>query len=423
MDENIYTTGLLSILPANLRQCEEIQAAAQAVDAECRQIAEKEIRQCLLLPRLDELPPQILDLLAWQWHVDFYDGTFSPERKRNLIRRSIAWHRIKGTPAAVEEVVKAAYGNCVLTEWFEYGGEPYFFKVAVTLEEESTDKSRWKNVIAAISSAKNTRSWLEDILFYYPPIYLPVRIKHISGVMQTIETLHNAWNLGGARAARWDGEFNLGGVIRLEGIVPGEGYKERQSHRAGIWFSVDAVQHNYALTNILDGAFCWDGGHNLSGARMKRLPILRAGLDMTADVRQHKSIFQSSGVHIHVGAKQQAAARLHGEIFADVESRQKKESRQQVSVAATVGIKQAAKAVMQAQAGAGIEAKQKIKLAGISASGQTIESRHTNDHRMWNTWDGGFCLDGSHTLDGAQVLDKRIKHCCTVETNGRMENI
>ena len=121
MSKDLQSVSLLDILPPNLLADEQIKAAAQALDTELQKITDA-TREALLLPRLDELPEAVIDLLAWQWHVDFYEPVgMDIETKRRLIKSSIAWHRIKGTPAAVEQVVSAAFDTSHVKEWFEYG--------------------------------------------------------------------------------------------------------------------------------------------------------------------------------------------------------------------------------------------------------------------------------------------------------------
>ena len=163
MAKDYLGISLLDIMPDSIRGDPQVQAAAKALDAELARVAE-DIRENLLISRIDELPESVLDLLAWQWHVDFYQPLgMQIETKRKLIKESIAWHRIKGTPAAVEKVMSAAFDNSWVEEWFEYGGEPGHFRVKTT--DVSNDPEVMKNMRAAIWSAKNVRSWLDGLQF------------------------------------------------------------------------------------------------------------------------------------------------------------------------------------------------------------------------------------------------------------------
>src|SRR5262252_5035664 len=54
----------------------------------------------VILPNVRTLTDETLvDILAWQFHVDFYDSTRDLDFKRQLVFKSIDWHRRKGTVA------------------------------------------------------------------------------------------------------------------------------------------------------------------------------------------------------------------------------------------------------------------------------------------------------------------------------------
>ena len=53
-------------------------------------------------------------------------------------------------------------------EWYEYGGKPYHFKVRM-VQESIPDEAVMAEMVKAINSAKNIRSWLDSMTFYYRP--------------------------------------------------------------------------------------------------------------------------------------------------------------------------------------------------------------------------------------------------------------
>ena len=71
MGKNLQTVSLLDILPEVLLRDVKLKAAAQALDAELQRLS-ADARLVLHLPRLDELPNEVLDELAYQYHVDFF---------------------------------------------------------------------------------------------------------------------------------------------------------------------------------------------------------------------------------------------------------------------------------------------------------------------------------------------------------------
>lgn len=158
---DIKFVSLLDILPASLRGDPNIQASSAAFDQEFHEVTAA-IDKLLLYVNLENQSDEIVDLLAWQMHVDFYDSSMPIEIRRELVRNSPAWHKRKGTPAAVEELLTTVFGDGEVEEWFEYGGEPYHFRV-VTNNASATNEQA-EEFIRAIDSVKNTRSFLEAII-------------------------------------------------------------------------------------------------------------------------------------------------------------------------------------------------------------------------------------------------------------------
>ena len=113
---------------------------------------------------IDTLPEQVLDLLAIELRTQYYDDTFSIEIKRSLIKNTLNWYMYAGTAASVSELVEAVFGSGRIEEWFQYGGEPYHFKIH-TNNVAATDEmiQLAENLV---SSVQNIRSYLEEIVVH-----------------------------------------------------------------------------------------------------------------------------------------------------------------------------------------------------------------------------------------------------------------
>ncbi|MDL2280311.1 phage tail protein I [Selenomonadales bacterium OttesenSCG-928-I06] len=160
---NILDVSLLDILPESIKNDEKVRAAALTIDQELKKTA-IQTNFALIYARLDTLSEELVDELAWQFHVDFYDYSLPIEIKRNLVRRSILWHRKKGTPWAVEQVVSTFLSDSKIVENWEYGGDAYCFKVK-QIGGALPDEKTLNNLVKAIMSTKNTRSWLDGVSF------------------------------------------------------------------------------------------------------------------------------------------------------------------------------------------------------------------------------------------------------------------
>ena len=119
---------LKQLIPPNLLKDENIKALVESIEPEFEKV-KQEIINVLIYPRIDELNEEILDLLAWQFHIEGYELATTIGEKRNLVKKAIELHRYKGTKYAILEVLKALNLEGDVKEWFEYGGQPYKFKV------------------------------------------------------------------------------------------------------------------------------------------------------------------------------------------------------------------------------------------------------------------------------------------------------
>ena len=68
---NIYELSLLDLLPISIKT-KEIETVCKVLDKQLSEISEILIDN-IIFPRIDELPENTIDLLAWQLHVDFYE--------------------------------------------------------------------------------------------------------------------------------------------------------------------------------------------------------------------------------------------------------------------------------------------------------------------------------------------------------------
>lgn len=115
----------------------------------------------------DEAPANILPWLAWAVSVDDWSDAWSEEVRRNVIKASIEVHRRKGTIGALKKALEAFnYTGVKVEEWFDYGADPYFFRVFFDVVEPGFDVDILPQVQKVIESTKNARSHLESLRAY-----------------------------------------------------------------------------------------------------------------------------------------------------------------------------------------------------------------------------------------------------------------
>lgn len=159
---SLRDSSLVALLPESLKKDSFIKALAEAVEIQLKE-AYAEAETLSLLTDVENISEELLDFLAFQRNVNFYDSSLPLETKRKLVQKGVYLHQIKGTPAAVEELISTLFGQGRVIEWFEYGGEPFYFKVRTnnfTVVGDQTEK-----FIKSLESVKNKRSRLEIVEF------------------------------------------------------------------------------------------------------------------------------------------------------------------------------------------------------------------------------------------------------------------
>ena len=165
MSKGLPNISFEEILPSSIAHDETVQAAARSIDDELMQI-KRAIDGLYIYSRWDELEEPLLTHLAWQFKVDFWDDSLSLEKKRLLVRNSVARHRQKGTPSAIEDAIADALGGGIVEEWWTYGGEPYHFRVRVEVTDQGVTDQAYAWADQLIEAYKNVRSKLDAVLTY-----------------------------------------------------------------------------------------------------------------------------------------------------------------------------------------------------------------------------------------------------------------
>lgn len=151
------------LAPDSLLKDENTKYIMESIDYVIRKIWFENKDKYKLFSRLNSMNDQKIELMLWEMHVDYIDENLNKEQKIDLIKESLLNHMIKGTPAAVENVCSIIFGNAKVTEWFEYNGDPGYFRVSTLGSLQSEED--YKRVIEVINTYKNLRSWLDSLTF------------------------------------------------------------------------------------------------------------------------------------------------------------------------------------------------------------------------------------------------------------------
>lgn len=161
----ITAENLLRTLPEVLQKDDDMYALATGI---AQQLSARlsEIEMVRIYTRIDELPEELLDILAYDFKVDWWSPDYSIEEKRRTLKANWYVHRQLGTKGAVERALSAIYPDSEVIEWFDYEGDPYHFKLIIPVDETELDPTKHKTVLSLVDYYKNLRSFLDDVEYH-----------------------------------------------------------------------------------------------------------------------------------------------------------------------------------------------------------------------------------------------------------------
>ena len=178
---------LVATLPAALQKDPSAVALAEAM-ADLLARRPDEIEQLRIYPVIDRLDARLLDILAYDFKVDWWDADYSLEEKRRTLKDSWRVHKLLGTKAAVEMAISAIYPRTTVLEWWEYGGEPYHFRLDINITNDSIDSVKQRRVMERLEYYKSLRSHNDGVTYFVEAA--PAIAKAVTTVAAMQETAH-----------------------------------------------------------------------------------------------------------------------------------------------------------------------------------------------------------------------------------------
>jgi phage tail P2-like protein len=159
----LKNSQIYNLLPASY-QTITTQCLSYAINQAISQLVEY-ASKIGVTSSIDDLPESILDLLAIELNLSYYSQNFDVIEKRNIIKSALTDYMKAGSTVAIEEMLAKMFGAAKISEWYEYGGEPFHFRVYVSgMDVNSENVERLEN---SINGAKNVRSVLDTIQLKY----------------------------------------------------------------------------------------------------------------------------------------------------------------------------------------------------------------------------------------------------------------
>ena len=148
------------LLPSFMREDLAVLGLSDGVGVIVPELADS-IQLLTTWDHIDELSEDELDSLAWELNILWYDKGANLDTKRELVRDSDKIHKRLGTKWAAENVINTYFGDGYIQEWFEYNGDPGYFRIYST--NPTLTEERLTEFLNILNKVKRHSSKLEGI--------------------------------------------------------------------------------------------------------------------------------------------------------------------------------------------------------------------------------------------------------------------
>lgn len=150
---DLATLEFIKLLPQFMRDDLAIKGLAAGIDSIIPGLYSS-LKMLSTWDHINTLPESELDAIAWEQNIAWYDAGATVEIKRDIIKNAVQVQRHLGTKWAVESVVYSYFGDGYMMEWFEYNGEPGYFRIYSTNPSLTNEKlSEFLNLLNKVKRA------------------------------------------------------------------------------------------------------------------------------------------------------------------------------------------------------------------------------------------------------------------------------
>lgn len=153
--------NFIELLPRFMRDDSAVQGLAAGVSAVVRD-AVPSILNLSIWDRIDFLPESVLDEMAWEMNLLWYEKGAPLDVKRQVVRDGYKVWATLGTKWAVENIIQTYFCDGYIEEWFEYGGEPGRFRVISG--NPSISNERLSEFLALLEKVKRASAKLDNVI-------------------------------------------------------------------------------------------------------------------------------------------------------------------------------------------------------------------------------------------------------------------
>jgi phage tail P2-like protein len=219
----LHEVGLVEGLPPDVAK----EPWVQILDAVFRERRKKELEaaeRLKIYTDIDRADEAVLDILAVQFRVDWYDTSYPIETKRRIIKTALEVRRYCGTEWAVQKALASIYPNVKISEWYDYGGRPGYWRMNVDITDDGVIYYTPEEIEKRLGYARRCTAHLEHIIYIVEPherspAYIAAAPVKVPGRIKPREIGAKAYVAGAVGRSKMQVAVALPGAIHPKNIT------------------------------------------------------------------------------------------------------------------------------------------------------------------------------------------------------------
>lgn len=163
MSNTVYDIDFTRALPLPLKNDENMLTLGRVIARELQENI-RLARLSIIYARIDDLEEEVLDVLANDLHVDWYEDSYPIEAKREVIKNSVKVHKRLGTKYAVETALGSVFPYSEVEEWFEYGGTHHRFRIVLDMTKAKAPADYFQ-IVSTAKFYKRLTAHLDEVIY------------------------------------------------------------------------------------------------------------------------------------------------------------------------------------------------------------------------------------------------------------------
>lgn len=157
--------------PPNFQNA-EIEALGCAVDRQMKKLLHF-VSGISVWSDMDAVSPKYYDYMAASLRAPYYSSEYDEKTKLGILKKTLQTYMFAGTVSAVEEMLSEIFLDAEFVPWFQYGGEPFHFKIRLPAEPSDEMIQKFLTILKRIKSQRSiidsmeTKTYQIDIPVYF----------------------------------------------------------------------------------------------------------------------------------------------------------------------------------------------------------------------------------------------------------------